>query len=229
MTAELQPLYQKQGKGVPSSRVPTGASLGPKSGWSRVKRALSVAETFAELVSGGSTGGAANGGSSSHRDEGKRLEAGDTLQDVVAEGHVHSVRYSHDMCTLFAATLPMGIQAVDVQTSTITAPAPQNTDGGVIYVDFNTDETRACINDGAYGETPKWEGITGRLKHLMNQDNDRLMGLVERSNAANQRAINDVQAQQSKLHSDLNTRIEQAVNNIQSQQSKLNTQLGDVH
>ena len=146
MTAELQPLHQKQGKGVPSSRVPTGASLGPQSGWSRVKRALSVAETFAELVSGGSTG-AANGGSSSHhRDEGKRLEAGDTLQDVVVEVNVHSVRYSHDMCTLFAATLPMGIQAVDVQTSTITAPAPQNTNGGVICVDFNADETRACIN-----------------------------------------------------------------------------------
>ena len=67
----------------------------------------------------------------------------------------------------------------------------------------------------------------------MKQDNNRLMGLIERSNGANQGAINgveaqlgDVQAQQStcKLHTELNTRID----DIQSQQSKLHAQLHDI-
>ena len=65
----------------------------------------------------------------------------------------------------------------------------------------------------------------------MEQDNNRLMGLIERSNGANQGAINgveaqlgDVQAQQSKLHTKLNTRID----DIQSQESKLHAQLHDI-
>ena len=37
--------------------------------------------------------------------------------------------------------------------------------------------------DGAHGESQQWDGITGRVKHLVKQDNDRLMGVVERNNA----------------------------------------------
>ena len=104
---------------------------------------------MAEAETGGKTGAASGGGASSRR-EGKRLEAGDTLQNVMTGyiTNVTGVRYFRGMRTLFVPTNgdDKQLQAIDVQTSTITKPAPQNADDGVTCMDFNADQTRACTN-----------------------------------------------------------------------------------
>ena len=48
--------------------------------------------------------------------------------------------------------------------------------------------------DGAHGEAQQWEGITGRVKQLVKQDGDRLLGVIKQINAANQQAIKGVEA-----------------------------------
>eukprot|EP01048_Picozoa_sp_COSAG05_P020947 COSAG05_NODE_3708_length_1891_cov_2.995477_2_plen_152_part_01 len=99
-----------------------------------MKRAMNASGAFGELVAARPVVVAPAEGI-------KRLEAGDPVP-----GHVHGVRYSLDMRTFFVAADRKRLQAIDVQTSTVTEPAMHPVDGGLCCLDFNADETRACTN-----------------------------------------------------------------------------------
>ena len=70
--------------------------------------------------------------------------------------------------------------------------------------------------DGAHSGAQQWEGITGRVKHLVKQDNDRLMSVIERSHAAmntridaSQQAIKGVQDMLEAQHQMLSALLDQ--------------------
>jgi WD40 repeat protein len=77
---------------------------------------------------------------------GKRIGAGDTLGSL-GLASMASVHFLRDKCTMFVGGVDgHALRRVDMQTRTVTEPAPEHVDGGVAVMDFNSDETRACTN-----------------------------------------------------------------------------------
>ena len=80
--------------------------------------------------------------------------------------------------------------------------------------------------DGAHVGPQPWEGITGRVKQLVRQESNRVMDVIEQSNATNQRNELAIKGVEARLQTQLEGLQAQLQVVLEAQQQMLSTTVG---